>query len=383
MDKIRVLSIFGTRPEAVKMAPVVHLLSRTPDIESHICVTAQHREMLDQVLHLFEIKPDIDLNLMQANQELADLTANIFQSLDPVLSDIDPQWILVQGDTTTVMAAALCAFYHQIKVGHVEAGLRTENKYAPFPEEINRRVASVVADLNFAPTQHSRQNLLREGVEDWRIKVTGNTVIDALQEIVKFPMPEEIKEILTARKVLSEERQLITITAHRRESFGKPIEDICHALRQIALDFTGKLELVYPVHLNPNIQEPVHRILDGIPNITLLKPIEYLPLVHLLKHSKLVLTDSGGIQEEATGLGVPTLVLREVTERPEGVEAGVLKLVGTDSNRIVRETEHLLEDESSYRTMAHAANPFGDGHASEKIVKAILEYHEPQRVHFE
>jgi len=378
MEKIRVLSIFGTRPEAVKMAPVVQKLALIPQIESHICVTAQHREMLDQVLHLFEVKPDIDLNLMQANQGLADLTANIFRALDPILCDVNPNWILVQGDTTTVMATALCAYYHKIKVGHVEAGLRTDDKYAPFPEEINRRVAGVVADLHFAPTPHSRQNLLNEGVPDWRIKVTGNTVIDALQQIVKFPMPAEIEKLLNSKNVLSGERMLITITAHRRESFGTPFENICQGLREIAEVYSNKVELVYPVHLNPNIQEPAHRILDGISNITLLKPIEYLPLIHLLKHSKLVLTDSGGIQEEATGLGVPTLVLREVTERPEGVKAGVLKVVGTDSERIFQETRRLLENEDAYSSMAHAANPFGDGHAAERIVQAILDYQEPE-----
>ncbi len=381
MEKLRVLSIFGTRPEAVKMAPVVHRLQHTPQIEPLVCVTAQHREMLDQVLHLFEIKPDIDLNLMQENQSLSDLTANIFHTLDPILVKISPHWILVQGDTTTVMAASLCAFYHKIKVGHVEAGLRTEDKYAPFPEEINRRVAGVVADLHFAPTQHSRQNLLREGIPELRIKVTGNPVIDALQQIVKFPMPKDIEDLLTAKKVISGERQLITITAHRRESFGKPFENICNALRRIAETYADKLELIYPVHLNPNIQEPAHRILDHLPNITLLPPIEYLPLIYLLKHSKLVLTDSGGIQEEATGLGVPTLVLREVTERPEGVEAGVLKLVGTDTERIFSETKRLLEDEKAYQAMAHAANPFGDGHAAERIVQALLDYREPSHNH--
>jgi UDP-N-acetylglucosamine 2-epimerase (non-hydrolysing) len=378
MDKIRVLSIFGTRPEAVKMAPVVKQLAHTPQIESHICVTAQHREMLDQVLHLFELKPEIDLNLMKANQGLADLTANIFSALDPILCEVNPHWVLVQGDTTTVMASALCAYYHKIKVGHVEAGLRTDDKYAPFPEEINRRVAGVAADLHFAPTEHSRQNLLREGVADWRIKVTGNTVIDALQQIVKFPMPAEVEELLNSKNVLSGERLLITVTAHRRESFGKPFENICQGLREIAEAYPNKVELVYPVHLNPNIQEPAHRILDGVANITLLKPIEYLPLIHLLKHSKLVLTDSGGIQEEATGLGVPTLVLREVTERPEGVEAGVLKLVGTDSERIFQQTRNLLENENAYLKMAHAANPFGDGHAAERIVQAVLDYREPE-----
>lgn len=377
MEKIRILSIFGTRPEAVKMSPVIRQLAHTEHIESRVCVTAQHRQMLDQVLDLFNITPDIDLNLMQPNQGLADLTANIFHTLDPVLMDLNPHWILVQGDTTTVMAAALCAFYRKIKVGHVEAGLRTHDKFAPFPEEINRRVAGVVADLHFAPTKQSCQNLLSEGIPDWRIKVTGNTVIDALQQIITFPMPADIKELLSAKKILSGERLLVTITAHRRESFGQPFEDICHGLKRIAEAYAHKVEMVYPVHLNPNIQEPAYRILDGIPNLTLLKPIEYLPLVHLMQHSRLVLTDSGGIQEEATGLGVPTLVLREVTERPEGVEAGVLKLVGTNPERIFKETQHLLDDEQAWKAMANAANPFGDGHAAERIVRAILDYKEP------
>jgi UDP-N-acetylglucosamine 2-epimerase (non-hydrolysing) len=376
MGKIRVLPIFGTRPEAVKMAPVIKELRNNPSVESIICVTAQHREMLDQVLKLFAIRADYDLDLMQANQSLAELTANLFAALDPLLEKIKPDWVLVQGDTTTVMAAAICAYYHQLKVGHVEAGLRTHEKYAPFPEEINRRIAGVVADLHFAPTENSRKNLLQEGVPDWRIRVTGNTVIDALQEIAKLPMPEEIKKLLETKNVLSGERMLITVTAHRRENFGKPFEEICRGISRVADYFSGKAELVYPVHLNPNVREPAHRLLGNKANITLIEPVEYLSLVHLLKQSKLVLTDSGGIQEEATGLGIPTLVLREVTERPEGLEAGVLKLVGTDSQRIFEETKLLLEDEAVYQKMAHAANPFGDGHAAQRIVESILDFKE-------
>ena len=376
MAKIKVLSIFGTRPEAVKMAPVVKYLQDHPQIESRICVTAQHREMLDQVLNLFAIQPDFDLNLMQANQSLSTLTANLFNALDPFFEKIKPDWVLVQGDTTTVMAAAICAYYHQIKVGHVEAGLRTHHKYAPFPEEINRRIAGVTADLHFAPTEHSRQNLLQEGVPDWRIKVTGNPVIDALQRMTQLPMPEKINHLLGEKRVLNGERQLITITAHRRESFGAPFEGICQGIARVADHFSDKVEMVYPVHLNPNVQEPAHRLLGNKANITLIEPVEYLALVHLLKQSRLVLTDSGGIQEEATGLGKPTLVLREVTERPEGVAAGVLKLVGTSSESIFEETRLLLENEELYSKMAHAANPFGDGHAAERIVQAILDYHE-------
>lgn len=372
--KIKVLSIFGTRPEAVKMAPVVQELENKPGIESIVCVTAQHREMLDQVLTLFHITPQIDLNLMRPNQTLAELTANIFHNLDPVLEKVNPDWILVQGDTTTVMAAALNAFYRRIHIGHVEAGLRTHDKWAPFPEEINRKIAGVVADLHFAPTSFSKQNLLNEGVPERCIKVTGNTVIDALRQIINEPIPGDIQELLEEKGILSKKKQLIVITAHRRENFGEPIRNICHAIKAIAEKNADTLELVYPVHLNPNIQEPVHEILDGIPNVTLFKPIEYLPLLHLIKHAKLVLTDSGGIQEEATGLGIPTLVLREVTERPEGVEAGVLKLVGTERDTIIHETLLLLTDQKRYDAMTHAANPFGDGHAAERIVDEILHY---------
>lgn len=371
---IKVLSIFGTRPEAVKMAPVVQALAKQPGIESIVCVTAQHREMLDQVLNLFDIEPHIDLNLMRPNQTLAELTANIFNNLDPVLEKVSPDWILVQGDTTTVMAAALNAFYRHILIGHVEAGLRTHDKWAPFPEEVNRRIAGVVADLHFAPTSLSKRNLLQEGVAEQCIKVTGNTVIDALRRIVNEAMPEEIRSLLEEKHIPDRQKRLIVITAHRRENFGEPIREICRAIKDIALNNADSLELIYPVHLNPNIQAPAHEILDGIPNVTLLSPIEYLPLIQLMKHATLVLTDSGGIQEEATGLGIPTLVLREVTERPEGVEAGVLKLVGTDYQKIVSETTKLLDDPQYYHAMAHAANPYGDGHAAERIVDEIMRY---------
>lgn len=369
---IRVLSIFGTRPEAVKMAPVVRLLAQTPGIESKVCVTAQHRQMLDQVLEVFNIQPDMDLNLMKPNQSLAQLTADIFTHLDPVLREVQPDWVLVQGDTTTVMAAALLAFYHRIRVGHVEAGLRTNDRYQPFPEEINRRIAGVVADLHFAPTEHARRNLLAENVPPQSIVVTGNPAIDALRWITAQPMPQEAEDLLTRMDVRPGGRQLVLITAHRRENFGKPLEDICHALRALAEEYADRLALLYAVHLNPNVQEPVYRLLSDVPNITLTPPLDYLPMAHLMQKAHLVLTDSGGIQEEATSLGKPTLVLREVTERPEGVEAGVLKLVGTDPQRILREARLLLEDEQAYRAMAQAANPFGDGHAAERIVEALL-----------
>ena len=374
MSSLRVLSIFGTRPEAVKMAPVVQALAKVPEIEARVCVTAQHREMLDQVLDLFHIHPDYDLNLMRPNQTLAGLTAEILQHIDPVLTEVHPDWILVQGDTTTVMAAALAAFYRGIKVGHVEAGLRTGDKRQPFPEEINRRIAGTLADLHFAPTKLSRQNLLREGVDERHIIVTGNTDIDALQQITKLEEPAQVKQWLKLWGVADGSKRLILVTAHRREAFGQPIESICSGLKKLAEHYGQSVEFVYPVHLNPNIQEPVYRLLGQVPNIHLVAPLDYLPMVHLLKAATLVLTDSGGIQEEATGLGKPTLVLREKTERPEGVDAGVLKLVGTDDQRIFAETKKLLDDPQAYAAMAHAENPFGDGHAAERIVKALLEY---------
>lgn len=367
---MRVLSVFGTRPEAVKMAPVVHQLARTAGIESRVCVTAQHRQMLDQVLDLFDIQPDTDLNLMRDDQSLADLSAAIFTHLDPVIADFRPDWILAQGDTTTVAIASLLAYYRRVRFGHVEAGLRTYDKWQPFPEEINRRVAGVIADLHFAPTDWARQNLLREGVDDSIIKVTGNPVIDALNVVKRQPEPEEVKGLLG--KLGIGNRELILVTAHRRENFGQPLEDICEALKQLAA--RGDVEIVWPVHLNPNVQEPAHRLLDGVKHITLLPPLDYLPLVHLMKHARLILTDSGGIQEEAPAFGVPALALREVTERPEGVAVGVVKLVGTATPRIVTEAKRLLDDPSEYEKMARASNPYGDGHSAERIVKALLEF---------
>jgi len=372
----RVLVILGTRPEAVKMAPVVTALRKSPEIETRVCITAQHREMLDQVLSLFDIHPDIDLDLMRPNQSLAELTAAIFSHIDPVLKREQPDWVLVQGDTTTVLATALTCYYNHIRVGHVEAGLRTHDKWQPFPEEINRRVAGVVADLHFAPTERSRQNLLNEGVPEQSILVTGNPVIDALNEIVRRPAPPETQALLDSLGICPGGKQLVLITAHRRENFGQPLEDICLGLRTLAESYPQRLELVYPVHLNPIVQETVNKLLGHTPNITLLKPLEYLPLVHLMKNSTLVLTDSGGIQEEATSLGKPALVLRNVTERPEGVDAGVLKLVGTDPQVIVAEAKRLLEDPAAYQAMANAKNPFGDGRASQRIVQAILDFKE-------
>lgn len=374
MKKIKVLSIFGTRPEAVKMAPVVKELARRSAIESKVCVTAQHREMLDQVLDIFGISPDIDLNLMQPNQRLAQLTAEIFTCLDPILEEMKPDWILVQGDTTTVMAAAALAYYHHIHIGHVEAGLRTGDKWQPFPEEMNRKLTGVLADLHFAPTSTSRSNLLKEGVENWRIVITGNPVVDALYEILKYPPGHAVEEMLREMKVASGERRLVLVTAHRRENLGPPLENICQALRLLAEQYDDQIHMIYPVHLNPSVQEPVYRLLKGIRNITLLPPQPYLSMVHLLKSASLVLTDSGGIQEEATALQIPTLVMRQVTERPEGIKAGILRLVGTERQKIVDSANEYLRASPGELNLSGVSNPFGDGHAAERIVDALLDF---------
>jgi UDP-N-acetylglucosamine 2-epimerase (non-hydrolysing) len=366
---LTILSIFGTRPEAIKMAPVVEQLNQYPEqIRSVVCVTAQHRHMLDQVLNLFDIRPDYDLNLMCPNQSLAQITAAVLQELDPVIQAIQPDWVLVQGDTTTVMAAALVAFYHRVKVGHVEAGLRTHDKYRPFPEEINRRIADVMADLFFAPTQRARQNLLKEGAPDAAIRVTGNTVIDALLQVAT-------KDYQWAEGPLADlppDKRLILITAHRRESFGQPFRNLCLAIRDLAQRYRQECHFVYPVHLNPNVQQPVYEILGREDNISLIEPLDYLPLVQLMKRSALILTDSGGIQEEAPSLGVPVLVLRETTERPEAIEAGAARLVGLDRSRIVQEATQLLDNPQAHAQMAQVVNPYGDGRAAQRIVAAIL-----------
>jgi UDP-N-acetylglucosamine 2-epimerase (non-hydrolysing) len=386
MSVLRVLSIFGTRPEAVKMAPVVQALKNCPQIETKVCVTAQHRQMLDQVLNLFGIIPDIDLNLMQPNQSLAELTAVILTGLGPVLDGFKPDWTLVQGDTTTVMAAALACYYRRFRVGHVEAGLRTKDKWQPFPEEINRRVAGVVADMHFAPTEWARQNLLREDVLPGSVFVTGNTVIDALKYVAALPETPEVKQLIHTLGLphFGEEAQtgrlpkrnsapkLVLVTAHRRENFGAPLEHICTALHSLADTYGDAIRIVYPVHLNPNVKGPVYAMLGNIPNITLLPPLDYLPLVHLLKRARLVLTDSGGLQEEAPSLGVPVLVLREVTERPEGIEAGTVRLVGTQTETIIAEARRLLDDDTAHQTMARAINPYGDGKAAGRIVELLL-----------
>lgn len=358
------------------MAPVVMRLAQTPGVESLVCVTAQHRQMLDQVLTLFQIKPDFDLDLMRPNQSLAQITSRIFENLDPVFQQTKPDWVLAQGDTTTVMAVSLLAYFNRVRFGHVEAGLRTGDKWQPFPEEINRRVAGVAADLHFAPTEWSRQNLLKENVPAGQIVVTGNPVIDALQLVARRSASPEVLDLVQQLGLDGAGApRLVLITAHRRENFGEPLETVCAAIKRLSGIYAGRVKFVYPVHLNPNVQEPVYRLLTGDPNIILLPPLDYLPLVHLLKRSTLVLTDSGGIQEEAPGLGVPVLVLREVTERPEGVQAGTVRLVGTSEEKIVTEACRLLDDPLAYQAMSKAANPYGDGQAARRIVEALMTFH--------
>jgi UDP-N-acetylglucosamine 2-epimerase (non-hydrolysing) len=366
---LKVLSIFGTRPEAVKMAPVIHQLTKTEGIESLVCVTGQHREMLDQVLDLFNIDVNFDLDLMKPDQSLSELTAAIFNDLDPILREVRPDWILIQGDTTTVMAAALLAYYHRIRIGHVEAGLRTADKWQPFPEEINRRVASVVTDLHFAPTNWAMENLLKEGIPSNQVVVTGNPVIDALRQVIAQPY-DISKGILPG---LRENQRVILVTAHRRENFGEPLRRIFSALRTIAEQYAEDVLIVYPVHLNPNVHGPAHEILGDVPNIRLIEPLDYLPMVHLMERAYLVLTDSGGLQEEAPALGRPVLVMREVTERPEAIQAGTARLVGTDRKRIIEQTRLLLDHPHEYEIMAQAVNPYGDGHAAERIVEALVD----------
>jgi UDP-N-acetylglucosamine 2-epimerase (non-hydrolysing) len=366
----KILLVFGTRPEAIKLAPVVKALRQVGTFEVRVCVTAQHRQMLDQVLELFAITPDVDLDLMRPGQDLTDITMRVLVGMRGVLRDWRPDLLLVQGDTTTTFAASLAAYYEKIAVGHVEAGLRTGNIYAPWPEEMNRRLTTVLAALHFAPTLWARDNLLREGVAADVIHVTGNTVIDALLEVVERLESDGALRAMVERRhfgFLNPARKLVLVTGHRRESFGPGFERICQALR--VLGERNNVDIVYPVHLNPNVQEPVRRILGFCPSIHLIEPLDYLPFVYLMHRAYLIITDSGGIQEEAPSLGKPVLVMRDTTERPEAIEAGTAKLVGTDSGRIVREAAWLLEDEVAYREMAQAHNPYGDGKAAGRIAR--------------
>ncbi len=370
---MKILLILGTRPEAIKMAPVLNLLKSTPNVVAKLCVSAQQRQMLDQVLDVFGIVPDFDLDLMREKQSLTDIVAGVMQGLEIILKNESPDIVLVHGDTSTSFAASLAAFYQKIPVGHVEAGLRTGNLYSPWPEEMNRRLTGVIATKHFAPTLSAQRNLLKEGVDEGSITVTGNTVIDALLSIVeKIDSDTQLTQKLKKQfDYLDENRKLILVTGHRRENFGQGFENICHALREIAEH--DDVEVVYPVHLNPNVQEPVRRLLSQNSNIHLIEPLTYLPFVYLMKRSHIILTDSGGIQEEAPSLGKPVLVLRDTTERPEALDAGTIKLVGTDKEKIVNETKKLLSDERIYEQMARAHNPFGDGKAAEKIVNKLVE----------
>lgn len=392
---IKVLSVFGTRPEAIKMAPVIKELGKYPTIfKSTVCVTGQHRQMLDQVLKIFDIEPDYDLKIMKQGQDLFDVTSNVLLGLRPVLTTVRPDIVLVHGDTTTTMAASLAAFYSGIPVGHVEAGLRTRNKRAPFPEEINRRITGCVADLHFAPTGWARQNLLAERVTDDTIYVTGNTVIDALfialEKIKIENLEDKIIQQISAKNpnllnVLSklvsgqdskleiqnsEAKKIILVTGHRRENFGEGFENICRALKKIAQS-NHDVEIIYPVHLNPNVQEPVNRILANCPCVHLIEPQDYLPFVWLMNRSYLIITDSGGIQEEAPSLGKPVLVMRDTTERPEGVEYGTIKLVGTNERKIVEETTNLLRNYADYDRMSQSLSPYGDGNASQRVIDVL------------
>ena len=368
MSKIKVMTVFGTRPEAIKMAPLAIELEKNPEMESIVCVTAQHREMLDQVLDLFEIKPDYDLDIMKERQSLLGITTRVLEGLDEVIKEAKPDIVLVHGDTTTSFVGALAAFYNQVTVGHVEAGLRTYDKYSPFPEEMNRNLTGRIADMHFSPTVQNRENLLKENISADDIYITGNTVIDALKTTVR-------KDYTFQNDVLNqldfENKRVIVVTAHRRENLGEPLENICNALKQIVTEYED-VELVYPVHLNPAVRETVFGILGDVSGVHLIDPVTVDDLHNAIDRSFMVMTDSGCIQEEAPALAKPVLVLRRETERPEAVKAGTVKLAGVDKEVIISMAKDLLDNEESYKKMAHAANPYGDGNASERIIKAIL-----------
>lgn len=368
MKKLKVMTVFGTRPEAIKMAPLALELKKYDEIESIVCVTAQHRQMLDQVLEIFGITPEYDLDIMKERQTLVGITSRVLEGLDEVIKKEKPDIVLVHGDTSTSFVAALAGFYNQVKVGHVEAGLRTYDKYSPFPEEMNRQLTGRIADLNFSPTEQNRQNLIKENVSDNIIYITGNTVIDALKTTVRDDY--EFKDECLSKLDFGNKRVII-VTAHRRENLGKPLENICNALKQIVTEYQD-IEIVYPVHLNPAVRETVFGILGSVDRVHLIDPIDVEELHNAMARSFMVMTDSGGIQEEAPALAKPVLVLRKETERPEAVAAGTVKIAGVDKEDIVRLAKELLDDESAYNKMAHAANPYGDGEASRRTVEAIL-----------
>ncbi|MBR1806522.1 MAG: UDP-N-acetylglucosamine 2-epimerase (non-hydrolyzing) [Selenomonadaceae bacterium] len=370
MKKLTVMSIFGTRPEAIKMAPVVLELQRQSEIESVVAVTAQHREMLDQVLRLFDIRPNFDLNIMSEGQTLFDITSRALLGLDNVLTQAKPDVVLVHGDTTTTFAGALAAYYHQIEVGHVEAGLRTRNKFSPYPEEMNRRLTGALADLNFAPTLTAKENLLRENVDAKNIFVTGNTVIDALYQTVRH----DFKFTGELSRVDFDNRRIILVTTHRRENLGEPMRNVYKALKSLVDEFPN-VEIIFPVHKNPKVREVVDAELGNLERVRLTDPLDYEPFANLMSRAALILTDSGGVQEEAPALGKPVLVLRDTTERPEAVHAGTVKLIGTARDAVYSAAKTLLTDAAAYRQMAEARSPYGDGHAAQRIVKALLYRH--------
>lgn len=371
--RMRVMCVFGTRPEAIKMAPVVAKLNEAPDIDLTLCVTAQHREMLDQVMALFGMRADFDLAIMRPGQDLSEVTSAVLLGMREPLAAIKPDWVLVHGDTSTTLAASLSAYYQRIPVAHVEAGLRTGDIYSPWPEEINRRVAGTVAARHFAPTERAKSNLLGEGVAPDKIVVTGNTVIDAVLDVRRRIKSDALlrAELDDQLPRIAEGKRLILVTGHRRESFGAGFEQICLALKRLAQ--RGDVELVYPVHLNPNVREPVGRILGGVDGVHLIEPLDYLPFVRLMSRAHLIITDSGGVQEEAPSFGVPVLVMRDTTERPEAVEAGTVKLVGAQAGRIIEAATRLLDDVDAYCAMSRAHNPYGDGRAAERIVDGLRE----------
>lgn len=369
MKKIKVMTIFGTRPEAIKMAPLVKELEKHENIESIVCVTAQHRQMLDQVLEIFDIKPDYDLNIMKDRQTLISITTRGLEGLDEVMKEAKPDLVLVHGDTSTTFVGSLAAFYNQIAVGHVEAGLRTYDKYSPFPEEVNRRLTGVIADMHFSPTERNRENLLRENVDDSTIYITGNTVIDALQTTVRADY--EFKD--EGLKAMNwESKKVIVMTAHRRENLGEPLKNICRAVKRLVEDFED-IEVVYPVHMNPAVREVAYSILGDMERVKLIEPVNADELHNAISRGYMVMTDSGGLQEEAPSLGKPVLVMRNETERPEAVDAGTVKIAGVDEDVIYGLAKELITDEAAYNKMAKAVNPYGDGHASERIVQAIVD----------
>ncbi|MEO9385736.1 non-hydrolyzing UDP-N-acetylglucosamine 2-epimerase [Chromobacterium phragmitis] len=370
---MRILTIFGTRPEAIKMAPLVIELNSIKGIDARVCVTGQHREMLDQVLKLFEIKPDYDLNIMRPNQTLQSVTTDIISSLSPILEDFKPDSVLVHGDTTTTFAASIAAFYKQINIVHIEAGLRTGDIYSPWPEEGNRKLTSIIAHLHFAPTISSYENLLKENIPSDKIFITGNTVIDALLiAIEKLNNCETLRRSIEEKfSFLDKKRKSVLITAHRRENFGDGIKNICNAIKKLADEYKD-FDFIYPIHMNPKIQVPVKAALTGIPNIHLIEPLDYLPFIYIMSRATIILTDSGGIQEEAPTLGKPVLVMRDTTERPEAVAAGTVRLVGTNTETIIKEFKKIIDDEDEYNRMAKAKNPYGDGKSRKIIVSKII-----------